>query len=41
MGGNSRRGRSQMREDLEILSAEAKNAPTAKIEQNFGVLSIK
>ena len=27
--------------DLEILSAEAKNAPYSKFRANFGVLSIK
>ena len=38
---NLRRGQSQMRGDLEILSTEAKNAPLQQIIKNFGVLSIK
>ena len=40
-GGDSHQGRSQMREDLEKLSAESKNDPYSKIRANFGVLSIK
>ena len=41
MGGTSHRGQGQMREDLEKLSAETKNAPYSKIRANVGVLSIK